>query len=1049
MVSGTDLPSVSVPMSPLSNGAVASSAMQRTVEPLSSFARGSSLTETLRAMVFPPLDAQDGVISPNSPNAGVNFINPTSALPPRIPGQVPNMNLTAPFPTQIPALPQNVSATSLPVPNSEEMKDISEEDDPSHWQASSGSYGTSANLTSDELKSLIKQNERTADATEEAPTPPELTVELMPHQRRALAWMSKREDPEFHDDDEVYAVDDAECLGGILADDQGLGKTLTLISLFCHKNPKWEDVKGEKRKVEEVECVKMSWKEESKACGKRKSSQSEVEFVKSSRKKGKYEDDPEFSPKSPSRPSTVKEAPIVLDSDCEESKPAKDIETKPRKPWQTLIVCPVVLLNQWKAEIEDKMKPQYRPKIAMYHGPKRERNPVKLAKYDIVLTTYQTLTLEYPKVLKDHPNYESLKKEKKQVPCRKSGPVFRVRWDRVVLDEAQYVKNRSTDSWAVVMSLKARKRWCATGTPIQNTVDDLYSLFRFIRYNRFAVNYRAWNDAWKKKLEHPVPVVREKAFKRFQTVVGIVLLRRTKKDTIDGKPLICLPARNTVKIEAAFQDPEEMRVYHAVRDKSVVQFNKYLLDGSVLQNYRGILLMLLRLRQACSHPFLIQYADMNQSSALSTSRMTNFETPYSVEELKEALELIAGGHPHLDLIEASSRQKVIDMLGPVPRGNPVLDFFNCESCNGCEQWSRGAVLPCGHMFCESCCSSLRKSLRCPSCFATFEDPTVSDVFVCPNDLRREIHAKKILSSGYGAEKICTPTEFRAWVGEEIDVRRKERGSLEGSIERDLNEYQTQDQTIENGKVMNGSDNIEEVGANIKEMKPPESEDKKESPRERLINAFSQPSTKIREILYQLARIRKKPGNEKTLIFSQWTSMLDIVEFHVRVRGYGVCRLDGTMSALARHQQVKKFKKDENNTVFLISLHAGGIGLNLTEACNVILCDVWWNPASEDQAIDRVHRIGQRKDVTVFRFEMKDTVERKIYEICKRKKEASDGALGVTGAQSLGRKKLSFPELVQIFGTAAENTLGEEGDGNVEAAAAARNILRMQENLAAF
>jgi len=216
----------------------------------------------------------------------------------------------------------------------------------------------------------------------------------------------------------------------------------------------------------------------------------------------------------------------------------------------------------------------------------------------------------------------------------------------------------------------------------------------------------------------------------------------------------------------------------------------------------------------------------------------------------------------------------------------------------------------------------------------------------------------------------------------------------------------------------------------------------EEQKRKLLDAFSQHSTKIRLIIDELNNVRKKNDREKTLIFSQWTSMLDIIEFHVQVNGHEVCRLDGSMTLSARQLQIEEFKESKFKNVFLISLHAGGTGLNLTAASRVILADVWWNPAVEEQAIDRVHRIGQTFDVHVSRFKMTGTVEERIYKICERKRQLVDGALGTTGAQSLGRQKLSMAELMFLFGSAAEDVARTAGEGTA-AAEAASNILNYQ------
>jgi superfamily II DNA or RNA helicase len=133
---------------------------------------------------------------------------------------------------------------------------------------------------------------------------------------------------------------------------------------------------------------------------------------------------------------------------------------------------------------------------------------------------------------------------------------------------------------------------------------------------------------------------------------------------------------------------------------------------------------------------------------------------------------------------------------------------------------------------------------------------------------------------------------------------------------------------------------------------------------------------------------------KALVFSQWTSLLDLVEPHLQRAGIPMLRLDG--STRDRAAVVDGFQDEKGPPVMLISLKAGGTGLNLTAADHVFLMDPWWNPAVEDQAADRAHRIGQDKPVTVYRLVAKDTVEEGILVLQERKRKIADAALGSAG-----------------------------------------------------
>ncbi|RBP46398.1 SNF2 family DNA or RNA helicase [Roseimicrobium gellanilyticum] len=132
------------------------------------------------------------------------------------------------------------------------------------------------------------------------------------------------------------------------------------------------------------------------------------------------------------------------------------------------------------------------------------------------------------------------------------------------------------------------------------------------------------------------------------------------------------------------------------------------------------------------------------------------------------------------------------------------------------------------------------------------------------------------------------------------------------------------------------------------------------------------------------------GGHKTLIFSQFVGMLKLLKSHAEAEGIPHCYLDG--SSTDRPAQVASFQTDPNKKLFFISLKAGGYGLNLTAADEVVLVDPWWNPAVEAQAIDRAHRIGQGRPVTAYRLVCRGTVEEKILALQQKKRAVMDMAL---------------------------------------------------------
>lgn len=140
------------------------------------------------------------------------------------------------------------------------------------------------------------------------------------------------------------------------------------------------------------------------------------------------------------------------------------------------------------------------------------------------------------------------------------------------------------------------------------------------------------------------------------------------------------------------------------------------------------------------------------------------------------------------------------------------------------------------------------------------------------------------------------------------------------------------------------------------------------------------SGKLEDVTYMLQSTVSE-GN-KVLVFSQFVRHLAIVREYLDSEGISYCYLDG--STKDRQGQVERFQQDDSVKVFLISLKAGGVGLNLTKAEYVFLLDPWWNPAVEAQAIDRAHRIGQENKVIIYKFISRGSVEEKIMALQDRK-----------------------------------------------------------------
>ncbi len=171
------------------------------------------------------------------------------------------------------------------------------------------------------------------------------------------------------------------------------------------------------------------------------------------------------------------------------------------------------------------------------------------------------------------------------------------------------------------------------------------------------------------------------------------------------------------------------------------------------------------------------------------------------------------------------------------------------------------------------------------------------------------------------------------------------------------------------------------------------------------------SSKINYLMESLEQLMEE--NHKVLIFSQFTTYLDHIQTEIEKMNWSFSRIDGSYSLKKREQEIESFQNDKSS-IFLISLKAGGLGLNLTQANYIFLMDPWWNPAVENQAIDRAYRIGQKRNLTVYRPIIKNSVEEKVLLLQEKKKELFKDLLG-SDSDEIQSGKLTSEDFKYLLG----------------------------------
>ncbi|KAK6433573.1 hypothetical protein LTR95_010249 [Oleoguttula sp. CCFEE 5521] len=637
----------------------------------------------------------------------------------------------------------------------------------------------------------------------------------------------------------------------------------------------------------------------------------------------------------------------------------------------TLVVAPLALIKQWEGEIKSKVTRSHAMKVLIHHGPSRTKSAAELKKYDVVITTYQILASEHAGSSLDRPGGP-------RIGC------FGVHWYRLILDEAHTIKNRNAKSTQACYALEAWYRWCLTGTPMQNNLDELQSLIKFLRVKPYCEM-----SEWKNSITGPMKNGRGGiAMKRLQLFLQAFMKRRTKdilkkegalnfggKTDEDGKPKsggMQIVKREVFTTECVF-DEAEQEFYDRLSARAESRLKDIQESGK--GDYIGALVILLRLRQACNHPHLIEAAMSKDKDALTTgSIQSGAQTPRKTK------------------IDTDEMDDLASLMGDVTVQN--------KSCDVCQadlsvQEAKSDVVRCGD--CEE------------------------DLRILRGKERKKKQERRTKRESIKAEKSrAAPIRRNRKVLLDSDDEEDEGEWIAAGPERHIDYGRaggTDDEDAEGGGDTLGS---VDTGDEDSDASDSASVDDEESGPDSPIIAnlapshkpAHKPSTKIRHLLRIL---HAETPKHKTIVFSQFTSMLDLIEPHMKHASIKFVRYDGSMRPDAREASLNSLKTDPKTRVLLCSLKCGSLGLNLTAASRVIIVEPFWNPFVEEQAIDRVHRLNQTVDVKVFRLTVLNTVEVRILALQEKKRELAAAAL--EGGKTVG--KLSMQDIMSLFRRDAE------------------------------
>ncbi|KAJ6562842.1 SNF2 family DNA-dependent ATPase [Mycena vulgaris] len=700
--------------------------------------------------------------------------------------------------------------------------------------------------------------------------------------------------------------------------------------------------------------------------------------------------------------------------------PADDEETR-----TTLIVVPAALLQQWKDEIETKTNDMF--SVRLHHGKDKLKKTGEVKDYDVIITTYQTLSMDF-QIPKDVDTTEEA-----QWLSRYGGVLARSRFYRAIADEAQYIRTRSTKASISLAHVRAKYRWMLTGTPVTNTLADIYGLLRFGRF-------RPWND-WTSFNEHVAKVQLEDAplaGHRAQVILKPLLLRRTKNSTLEGKPILTLPPKDIEIVKLQFSD-EERELYDSFEQRTKIRLNRFIRDGTLVKNHAAVLVMILRLRQLCCHPHLILSIAEGQGYGDPTLLLGSD----TEKERGRALNLM--GRPWVESIKRRFliRASATELLDDEDEAN--AESSNCPVCKDLFLGDNGRVLPCGHEICFDCTLDLSnspiahdgvfgegnekqnldiekeyemaaaKGLRpCPTCH-NMTDLKATKIFKSsafePSEEELQQHARSRREAKRPRYNWGDDVKVRA-----VPVKAFEDRCLDSDDDDDLPDVPLLGALIKKNEEED-SISAKKKGKSKALVKKGGEDDDVDMPSAALISNWGrgdddlEPSTKMLAMM-QLLKEWDASG-DKTICYSQWTSMLDLIEILFSRHGIRSLRFDGKMDRAQRDVVLATFKRSGGPKVILISTKCGSVGLNLVSANRIVNMDLSWNAAAEDQAYSRCHRIGQEKDVWVKRLVVENTIEERMLQLQDVKVGLADAALGEGTGGSL--HKMSVKDIKLLFG----------------------------------
>ncbi|PFH50464.1 hypothetical protein AMATHDRAFT_144988 [Amanita thiersii Skay4041] len=623
-----------------------------------------------------------------------------------------------------------------------------------------------------------------------------------------------------------------------------------------------------------------------------------------------------------------------------------------------LIIVPTSVLLNWEMEFK-KFLPGF--KILSYHGSTKRRKELRQGwndkhHFNVCITSY-TLASRDAHIFKRKP------------------------WYYMILDEAHMIKNFKSNRWNTLLMFRSFRRLLLTGTPLQNNLTELWALLKFLMSGSNFANLKEFGEWFSNPLEKAIEmgnVMDDETMQRvtkLHTVLRPYLLRRLKRDVEKELPS---------KFEHLVLCPLSKRqrfLYDEFMSRAQTQ------DALQSGVYQKIANVLMQLRKVCNHPDLFEVRPIVTSFAMSRSAVADFEIKellvrrrlFCEEEERVNLGLLGLqfiGYQETSGVAAMSRKRleattsqltdVLEMPGePPPHDTRTAAGYQqyteyLHRVQLVDRWTHIGYL--NHLRCNMLpiysreLLTIVRSIHKPILPLSFVDTRSRYLETCSR-LHAAVHSYEAR-----AATMASYIDRFAFVTPPVVALDMPRIAFSGCEQALLSQPLEFDEILHRASV-------------------------------KLQIAFPDPSLlqydcgKLQE-LNKLLR-KKKAGGHRVLIFTQMTRILDILEIFLNFHGYLYLRLDGATKIEDRQYITERFNADERVFCFISSSRSGGVGINLTGADTVIFYDSDFNPQMDRQCEDRAHRIGQVRDVHIYRFVSQYTVEEAMLRKANQKRSLDD------------------------------------------------------------